>query len=61
MSNILFITAIINWMVALAAVVAGIHLIRKINEIEERVKHMEYETIDLKDLEAELDTPVEKD
>lgn len=55
MSNILFITAIINWMVALAAVFAGIHLIKKIDDIEKRVKHLEYGSVDLDELMKDID------
>ena len=34
MTELLFITAVVNWIVAALAVVAGIYLIRKINDIE---------------------------
>lgn len=54
MTELLFITAIVNWMVAAAAVIAGIYLIKKIKEIEERIEHIEHGTVDLNEFNIEL-------
>lgn len=41
MTQMLFVTAVLNWIVAAAAVVAGIYLIKKINQTEEEIEQVE--------------------
>jgi len=41
MTQMLFVTAVLNWIVAAAAVVAGIYLIKKINQTEEEIERVE--------------------
>lgn len=65
MTQMLFVTAVLNWIVALAAVVAGIYLIKKINQteeeieaIEKKVHYLEMDAIPIKEL---LEEDGEKD
>lgn len=57
MTQMLFVTAVLNWIVAAAAVVAGIYLIKKINQteeeieaIEKKVHYLEMDAIPIKEL-----------
>ena len=52
MTTVLLLTALATWAVMIAAVVAGFYLIKKINEIERKVREIEEAEVPIEPLEG---------